>query len=186
MYDIYGLNEKSLVELKEIAIQLGIENVNITKEELVYSIIDHQAVHPDIIKESKNNSKDTAKTDSEKPKRGRKVATSRPDKKENAKVVAKVTDENSPTEKPIEATENQDDASTSETKPKREKRPRIGKRTDVVKTTINDDEEQNKVQHVSYEKKAKTDNKETNDDIQSSCWMRRAKAGSASAMCPAA
>ena len=166
MYDIYGLNEKSLVELKEIAIQLGIENVNITKEELVYSIIDHQAVHPDIIKESKNNSKDTAKTDSEKPKRGRKVATSRPDKKENAKVVAKVTDENSPTEKPIEATENQDDASTSETKPKREKRPRIGKRTDVVKTTINDNEEQNKVQHVSYEKKTKAENEEDNDEIQ--------------------
>lgn len=166
MYDIYGLNEKSLVELKEIAIQLGIENVNITKEELVYSIIDHQAVHPDIIKESKNNSKDTAKTDSEKPKRGRKVATSRPDKKENAKVVAKVTDENSPTEKPIEATENQDDASTSETKPKREKRPRIGKRTDVVKTTINDNEEQNKVQHVSYEKKIKAENEEDNYEIQ--------------------
>ena len=166
MYDIYGLNEKSLVELKEIAIQLGIENVNITKEELVYSIIDHQAVHPDIIKESKNNSKDTAKTDSEKPKRGRKVATSRPDKKENAKVVAKVTDENSPTEKPIEATDNQDDASTSETKPKREKRPRIGKRTDVVKTTINDNEEQNKVQHVSYEKKTKAENEEDNYEIQ--------------------
>ena len=50
MYDIYGLNEKSLVELKEIAIQLGIENIDITKEELVYSIIDHQAVHPDVIK----------------------------------------------------------------------------------------------------------------------------------------
>ena len=167
MYDIYGLNEKSLVELKEIAIQLGIENVNITKEELVYSIIDHQAVHPDIIKESKNNSKDTAKTDSEKPKRGRKVATSRPDKKENAKVVAKINDENSSIENTIEGAENKDDGSTSELKPKREKRPRIGKRTDVVKTTINDDEEQNKVQHVSYEKKAKTDNKETNDDIQS-------------------
>lgn len=167
MYDIYGLNEKSLVELKEIAIQLGIENVNITKEELVYSIIDHQAVHPDIIKESKNNSKDTAKTDSEKPKRGRKVATSRPDKKENAKVVAKINDENSSIENTIEGAENKDDGSTSELKPKREKRPRIGKRTDVVKTTINDDEEQNKVQHVSYEKKAKADNKETNDDIQS-------------------
>ena len=53
MYDIYGLNEKSLVELKEIAIQLGIENIDITKEELVYSIIDHQAVHPDVIKEKK-------------------------------------------------------------------------------------------------------------------------------------
>ena len=167
MYDIYKLNEKSLVELKEIALKLGIENVNVSKEELVYSIIDQQVVHPDIIKESKNNSKDTAKTDSEKPKRGRKVATSRPDKKENAKVVAKINDENSSIENTIEGAENKDDGSTSELKPKREKRPRIGKRTDVVKTTINDDEEQNKVQHVSYEKKAKTDNKETNDDIQS-------------------
>ena len=32
MYDIYELNEKSLVELKEIALQLGIENINHTKE----------------------------------------------------------------------------------------------------------------------------------------------------------
>ena len=54
MYDIYKLNEKSLVELKEIARKLGIENINISKEELVYSIIDQQAVHPDIIKEIKN------------------------------------------------------------------------------------------------------------------------------------
>ena len=45
MYTIQGLNEKSLVELKEIALRLGIENINVPKEELVYSIIDQQAVH---------------------------------------------------------------------------------------------------------------------------------------------
>lgn len=43
MYDIYVLNEKSLVELKEIALQLGIENTDKPKEELIYSIIDQQA-----------------------------------------------------------------------------------------------------------------------------------------------
>ncbi len=167
MYDIYGLNEKSLVELKEIAIQLGIENVNITKEELVYSIIDHQAVHPDIINESKKSvNKDTVKTDSEKPKRGRKVATSRPDKKENAEVVARVADENNSTENKAESSENQDETS-AEIKPKREKRPRIGKRTDVVKTTINDNDEQNKVQHISYDKKEEVENKEISDGLQS-------------------
>ena len=168
MYDIYGLNEKSLVELKEIAIQLGIENIDITKEELVYSIIDHQAVHPDVIKESKkNDSKDSAKANVEKPKRGRKVATSRPDKKENAEIIAAAKIEANATESKDEATDNQENTASSETKPKREKRPRIGKRTDVVKTTINDDEEQNKVQHVSYEKKTKAENKEINDEAQS-------------------
>lgn len=168
MYDIYGLNEKSLVELKEIAIQLGIENIDITKEELVYSIIDHQAVHPDVIKESKkNDSKDSAKANVEKPKRGRKVATSRPDKKENAEIIAAAKIEANATESKDEATDNQENTASSETKPKREKRPRIGKRTDVVKTTINDGEEQNKVQHVSYEKKTKAENKEINDEAQS-------------------
>ena len=157
MYDIYELNEKSLVELKEIALQLGIENVNVRKEDLVYSIIDQQAVHPDIITNDRKND-DTDKSDeviasAEKPKkRGRKVATSRPDKKENANL-RNANKETSP-----KAEQNQDseeNTSSTEAKPKREKRPRIGKRTDVVKTTINNDDESNKVQHVSYDKKNK-------------------------------
>ena len=155
MYDIYGLNEKSLVELKEIALKLGIENINVPKEELVYSIIDHQAVHPDIIKEVKSN--DNKNVAADKPKRGRKVATSRPDKKENAELLA----EAKATEKKDETTENQE-SNSSEAKPKREKRPRIGKRTDVVKTTINNNDEQNKVQHVSYSKKENVETKDTN------------------------
>ena len=145
MYDIYGLNEKSLVELKEIALKLGIENINVPKEELVYSIIDQQAANPNIIKEAKFND---AKPAADKPKRGRKVATSRPDKKENAEIFAESNKEAA--EKKNETTDNQDIA---DAKPKREKRPRIGKRTDVVKTTINNNDEQDKVQHVSYGKR---------------------------------
>ena len=159
MYDIYGLNEKSLVELKEIALKLGIENINVPKEELVYSIIDHQAVHPDIIKEVKSN--DNKNVAADKPKRGRKVATSRPDKKENAELLAEAK-EAKETEKKSESTDNQDSSHSSEAKPKREKRPRIGKRTDVVKTTINNNDEQKNVQHVSFGKKENAETKDTN------------------------
>ena len=157
MYDIYGLNEKSLVELKEIALKLGIENINVPKEELVYSIIDQQAANPNIIKEAKIND---AKPAAEKPKRGRKVATSRPDKKENAEIFAEANKE--ATEKKNEAKDNQD---STEAKPKREKRPRIGKRTDVVKTTIDNNDEQDKVQRASYGKRDKNESKEANNEI---------------------
>ena len=159
MYDIYKLNEKSLVELKEIARKLGIENINISKEELVYSIIDQQAVHPDIIKETKSNDNQTVAP--EKPKRGRKVATSRPDKKENAEILAE-NKANTTTNK-TETTDNQDNVATGEAKPKREKRPRIGKRTDVIKTTFNNNDEQDKVQHVSSGKPENTETKDTNN-----------------------
>ena len=158
MYDIYGLNEKSLVELKEIALKLGIENINVPKEELVYSIIDQQAANPNIIKEAKIN--DT-KPAAEKPKRGRKVATSRPDKKENAEIFAEANKE--ATEKKNDATDSQDG---TDAKPKREKRPRIGKRTDVVKTTIDNNDEQDKVQRVSFGKRDKSELKEANNEIQ--------------------
>ena len=160
MYTIQGLNEKSLVELKEIALRLGIENINVPKEELVYSIIDQQAVHPDTIKEIKDNDKTVA---TEKPKKGRKVATSRPDKKENAGVFAENRKDATKSENKNEVTDSQDGTTTSEIKPKREKRPRIGKRTDVVKTTINNNDEQNKVQHVSYGKPENTETKENNN-----------------------
>lgn len=139
MYDIYELNEKSLVELKEIAQKLGVENINAPKEELVYSIIDLQAANPDKVKTIIN----TDVTEQPK-KKGRKVATSRPDKKENAGVIG--NNEKNRTTQAEASTENGD--SESENKPKREKRPRIGKRTDIAKTEINNVDEQNNVQHT--------------------------------------
>ncbi|MBR5602848.1 MAG: transcription termination factor Rho [Bacteroidales bacterium] len=178
MYDIYELNEKSLVELKEIALQLGVENIGLPKEELVYCIIDQQAVHPDIIKEKKQEAANVMpETEvTEKPKkRGRKIATSRPDKN-FMESKAEKTAETEKTDKTEETNTDESANTASETKPKREKRPRIGKRTDVVKTTINNDEEENKVQHVSYGKKKKAHVVETPETENVTAETAEAKA----------
>ena len=166
MYDIYELNEKSLVELKEIALNLGVKKINIPKNELVNSIVEKQSVHPDIIPDKKED--DNAKTEVvavEKPKkRGRKIATSRPDKNFNEK---RLENEAATNEQSTPNEGGASDSETGEAKPKREKRPRIGKRTDVVKTTINNDAEENKVKHVSYGKrKTKAAAAETTETVE--------------------
>ena len=49
MLDIIQLNEKLLPELKEIARKMNIDNFeNLKKQDLVYKILDHQALHPEI------------------------------------------------------------------------------------------------------------------------------------------
>lgn len=187
MYDIYELNEKSLVELEKIASSLGIENVNVTKEDLIYSIIDQQAFHPDIIVEKDYDTNNKKKNISGKHERKkRKVATSNPNiiKKDDTgifiPIVEEVTNDNI---EPVNNTAETQDVTTSyneeennsnhilpEVKQKREKRPRIGRRTDVVKTTIDNNSEQNKVHHTSYTTKPIVDidnkllNEENNDN----------------------
>lgn len=166
MYDIYELNEKSLVELKEIALQLGIENINLPKEELVYSIIDQQAVHPSAKEDLKGNENDKKNVKEKTQKRGRKVATSRPDKKENSDI-SKGNTESEINDNKSETANNKTNTeeSSTETKPKREKRPRIGKRTDVIKTTFNNDDEQTNVQHVSYTNNNVESETKSNEDV---------------------
>ena len=49
MFDILQLNEKLLPELKEIAKKLKIDNYeSLKKQDLVYKILDHQALNPEI------------------------------------------------------------------------------------------------------------------------------------------
>src|SRR5688572_9046930 len=49
MFDIIQLNEKLLPELKDIARKLNIDNFdNLKKQDLVYKILDHQALNPEI------------------------------------------------------------------------------------------------------------------------------------------
>ena len=135
MYDIFELNDKSMAELKEIALKLGVENVNAPKENLVYNIIEKQSAPQD------------AASVAEKPKgrpgRKKKVATSIPEPEPEP-------------EKPIEnetVTPTNTEENTATDAPKRGRRPRIGKRTDVIKTTFeNNGEESDKARHVSYPK----------------------------------
>ena len=132
MYDIFELNDKSLVELKEIGLKLGLENVNMPKENLVYSII------------TKQNSSETPEITAKpkgRPGRKKKVVEEVPAEIEKP-VVA---------EKPVETVAETASEPAPEA-PKRGRRPRIGKRPDVVKTTFENNDEENKTYHVSYPK----------------------------------
>ena len=53
MYNIFELNEKSLDDLKIIATEMGIDDENRDRTQLIYDIIDHQVDHPDIKKAAK-------------------------------------------------------------------------------------------------------------------------------------
>ncbi|MBQ8959186.1 MAG: transcription termination factor Rho [Bacteroidales bacterium] len=53
MYNIFELNEKPLDDLKIIATEMGIDDENRDRTQLIYDIIDHQVDHPDIKKAAK-------------------------------------------------------------------------------------------------------------------------------------
>ena len=139
MYDIFELNDKSLVELKEIGLKLGLKDVNMPKENLVYSIINAQ------------NSSDKpviAAKPKGRPGRPRKVVEPAPETTAPEPVQEPAPEpKQEVAEAPAEAT-----AEASSEAPKRGRRPRIGKRTDVVKTTFENMGEENKTFHVSYPK----------------------------------
>ena len=57
MYNIFELNEKSLEDLKLIATEMGIDDENRDRTQLIYDIIDHQVDHPDTKKIEKPKKK---------------------------------------------------------------------------------------------------------------------------------
>ena len=57
MYTIFELNEKSLDDLKLIATEMGIDDENKNRTDLIYAIIDHEVDHPDIRKGAKSKKK---------------------------------------------------------------------------------------------------------------------------------
>ena len=83
MYTIEELNVRLLSELKEIAEELGLKNYKrLSKQELIYKILDQQAVTPenDLPKKKTSDSKDTKKAET--PKEDK---TQKPRKRENVK-----------------------------------------------------------------------------------------------------
>lgn len=69
MYDILELNEKLVAELREIAKGLNIENFEgLKKQDLVYKILDYQAIHPELVKPKKKEKVKEDKVRDEKPK----------------------------------------------------------------------------------------------------------------------
>ena len=118
MYNIFELNEKSLDDLKIIAIEMGIDDENRDRTQLIYDIIDHQVDHPDIKKTEKpKKQKQKAKTEKPEPKKA--DAPEKP-----APVEAKAE----PVKEPAMPTKEEPNA---EAQGKRAKRPRISKSTEA-------------------------------------------------------
>ena len=104
MYDILQLNQKTVVELKEIAKQLEVNKFQkLKKEELVYQILDQQAVKPEAVKAVSKESKKSESKPVRKP-RATKAKAETP--------AAKKADDS----KASNASESKSENKTSETK----------------------------------------------------------------------
>jgi transcription termination factor Rho len=130
MYNIFELNEKSLDDLKIIATEMGIDDENRDRTQLIYDIIDHQVDHPDIKKNDKPKKKQKPKNDKPEPK-----PESKPEPKPQP--VEKAPKEpKKPKEEPVKepvapVVEAGEPANNNgESQPKRSKRPRIVKNVD--------------------------------------------------------
>ena len=124
MYNIFELQEKSLDDLKIIATELGIDDENRDRMQLIYDIIDHQVDHPDIKKnekpkKAKQKAPKSEKTESKATPVVEKPAASETEVKEPAKAPAK----------PIEEAKEPVNNNTQQSK--RTKRPRINKEAEA-------------------------------------------------------
>ncbi len=115
MYNIFELNEKSLDDLKIIATEMGIDDENRDRTQLIYDIIDHQVDHPDIKKAAATTKKQKQKaTKAEKPETKEIHDAEKSESVEAKKEPAKKTDE-----------------ANAAPQAKRGKRPRISKEAEA-------------------------------------------------------
>ncbi len=144
MYDIIELNEKKVDELKQIAEQLEVPKFNrLKKQELIYAILDNQAIKPTKASAPKPKAEDQPASEENKP-------TRKPRARKPVAATEKVE------KKTAEAPSNQDSA--QEAKPQREK-PKL------VKRPRKDDADQQQNDPTLFEdKKEKSVNKESNND----------------------
>ena len=127
MYNIFELNEKSLDDLKIIATEMGIDDENRDRTQLIYDIIDHQVDHPDIKKTTKpkKQKQKAPKAEKAEPKPKEAPAVEKPEPVEAKK---------EPVKEPAEANAPQT---------KRGKRPRISKEAEA---NVNEWQKNNGVQ----------------------------------------
>lgn len=75
MYDILQLNQKTVIELKNLAKELGIKKYQkLKKEDLIYQILDHQAANPQAVKAVQASSKEEKPRIEKKPRIKKAVA----------------------------------------------------------------------------------------------------------------
>ena len=126
MYTIFELNEKSLDDLKLIATEMGLDDENTNRTELIYAILDHASNHPDIKKVSKNKKK-------QKPQKNDKNQQPTESKTEDSSIESNSKEAKKeptvPTEAPISP--KADTPNTGEQQNKRARRPRINRENET-------------------------------------------------------
>ena len=128
-YNILELNEKLLPELQSIAEELGIKKVSsLKKEELVYKILDEQAISYAGIQAEKEKEKEAKKA--ERLTKAKKTKAAAP-KGAKAKTKTKAAAPATPVEVPVEGV-----ASVVPEQPERKKRTRIEKKEKVATAAV--------------------------------------------------
>ena len=134
MYNIYELNDKTLDDLKIIAIELGIDDEGRTKQQLIYDIIDHQVEHPETVKKAK---KEAANRDNNNGNAPENAPKKRGRKRKNEKVESTETSENKiKAEAPAEPAKESTDREANPTKERKQKQNKNAqsKKDDTPKT----------------------------------------------------
>ena len=134
MYTIFELNEKSLDDLKLIATEMGIDDENRDRAQLIYDIIDHQVDHPAIKKAATPKKKEKKKDNKAQQSEPQKEV---PNAKKQKEPVAQQSEEKAVTPTieipivepavPVAETEEHPVQHNNEPQGKRVKRPRISK-----------------------------------------------------------
>ena len=128
-YNILELNEKLLPELQSIAEELGIKKVSsLKKEELVYKILDEQAISYAGIQAEKEKEKEAKKA--ERLTKAKKTKAAAP-KGAKAETKTKAAAPATPVEVPVEGV-----ASVVPEQPERKKRTRIEKKEKVATAAV--------------------------------------------------
>ena len=141
MYNIFELNEKSLDDLKIIATEMGIDDENRDRTQLIYDIIDHQVDHPDIKKATK-------------PKK-QKQKTPKADKPEPKPKEASAVEKHEPVEAKKEPKEPvKEPAEANAPQAKRGRRPRISKEAEAA---VNEWQKNNGIQFAQAPEPQKTE-----------------------------
>ncbi len=132
MYNIIQLNDKSLPELQAIAQELGIKKTDsLKKEELVYKILDEQAIAGATKKVAADKLKEERKGEKQKRSRAKKTNAekSTPAEKKNAAEQPKATEKSTDADKKTAVKDTESTEGTTDAPKKKPGRPRKTKAT---------------------------------------------------------
>ena len=135
MYNIIQLNDKSLSELQTIAQELGIKKTDsLKKEELVYKILDEQAIAGATKKVAADKLKEERKADKQKRARSKKETSDKTTAPKAAADKAETTEQNKPAEQPARPADEKKEEAAAKTAKRKPGRPRKTKAETTAQT----------------------------------------------------